>query len=297
MIIDCHVHLSNYEEEPVALEQRYNQLHEAMDRNGIDHAFVLSSYFASEKRPSVQRLADLTRDDPRVSVVEGVSLYGKAPLDLAAMEERLRRREVIALKLYPGYEHYYPTDKICQPIYELALDYDVPVMVHTGDTYNVQAKVKYAHPLHLDEVAVDHPDLRIVACHLGNPWFRDTAEIIYKNPNVWADISGLVLGDIESSFEEWIREQVKEIIGYAGDPDKLLFGTDWPIVNIGPYIKLIQSLDLEEEDRERIFWKNTVQVFKLPGIEVPPHQPRNPAKMGAARAARESAQRRERESP
>lgn len=103
--------------------------------------------------------------------------------------------------------------------------------------------------------------------HLGNPWFRDTAEIIYKNPNVWADISGLVLGDIAENFEAWLKEQVAEIIQFAGDPDKLLFGTDWPIVNMGPYLKLIDSLQLPDEDRQKIMWKNATRVWKLPGIE------------------------------
>lgn len=115
--------------------------------------------------------------------------------------------------------------------------------------------MKYAHPLHVDEVAVDHPDLRIVMAHLGNPWFRDTAEIFCKNPNVWADISGLVLGDVAEHFEAWLKAQVVEIIQFAGDPDKLLYGTDWPIVNMRPYLKLIESLRLEPEDREKLLWE------------------------------------------
>jgi len=149
--------------------------------------------------------------------------------------------------------------------------------VHTGDCYNPTAKVKYAHPLHLDEVAVDYPDLRLVACHLGNPWFRDTAEVIYKNANVWADISGLVLGDIAEHFEAWLKEQVVEIIQFAGEPDKLLYGTDWPIVNMGPYLKLIDHLDLSPEDKEKILWKNTVRVFKAPDLESAPARTREAA--------------------
>jgi uncharacterized protein len=268
MRIDCHTHLNNYTEDPITLEERHRLLSDEMDRHGINHAFVITSYVASEKRPPVDRVIAQTQQDPRLRVVEGMSLYGKAPFDLAATEERLRKREVIGLKLYPGYEYYYPTDKVCRPIYELAMEYDVPVMIHTGDTHNVKAKVKYAHPLHTDEIAVDYPDLRLVLCHLGNPWFRDTAEIIYKNPNVFADISGLVLGDIAERFEEWIREQVTEIIGFAGDPDKLLYGTDWPIVNMGPYLKLFNNLDLTPEEREKIMWRNTTKVFHLPESEL-----------------------------
>ena len=144
MIIDCHVHLNNYTDQPVPLDERWSKLVAQLDRHGIDHAFVLTSYLASEERPSVDKVVRLAEDEPRVSVVEGMSLYGKAPFDLQATEERLRRRDVIALKLYPGYEYYYPTDKICRPIYELAMEYDVPVMVHTGDCYNPTA-VSYTH--------------------------------------------------------------------------------------------------------------------------------------------------------
>lgn len=266
-IVDCHTHLNNYTDDPLPVDERWRRLIAQLDKWSLDHALVITSYLANEKRPSVDEVVALAANEPRVSVVEGLSLYGKAPFSLAATEERLRRRDVIALKLYPGYEHYYPTDNICRPIYELAMEYDVPVMIHTGDTYNVRAKVKYAHPLHLDEVAVDHPDLRLVACHLGNPWFRDTAEILYKNPNVYADISGLVLGDVAERFEAWIRQQVLEIISFAGDPDKLLYGTDWPIVNMGPYLRMIEALDLTPDEQEKILWRNTVKVFKLHEVE------------------------------
>jgi len=264
MIIDCHVHLNNYGDEPVSLEERFDRLVAQMEKHHLDRTFVITSYLANDKRPSVTDVIKVAKDTPQVSVVEGMSLTGRAPFDLTATEERLRKGQVVGLKLYPGYEYYYPTDGVCHRIYELAMQYDVPVMVHTGDTYNIKAKVKYSHPLHIDEVAVDHPDLKIVMCHLGNPWFRDTAEIIYKNPNVYADISGLVLGDVRTGFEEWLAEQVKEIIGFAGDPDKLLFGTDWPIVNMGPYLKLIDRLDLDPEDKEKILWKNTAQLFRIP---------------------------------
>lgn len=267
MIIDCHVHLNNYSPEPVTLDERWQRLIAQIEKHSLDHVFVLTSYIANEKRPSVEQVIDLAKNEPRVSVVEGISLYGKAPFSLTATEERLRRRDVIALKLYPGYEYYYPTDKICRPIYELAMEYDVPVMVHTGDCYNPKAKVKYAHPLHIDEVCVDYPDLRVVLCHLGNPWFRDTAEVIYKNENAWADISGLVLGDVAEGFEAWLKEQVLEIVGYAGDPDKLLYGSDWPIVNMGPYLKLMEALDLTAEERDKILWRNTAKVYRLREID------------------------------
>ena len=264
MIIDCHTHLNNYTEEPLALEERYRLLKEAMERNHIDHAFAISSYFANEKRPGVDKLIALTRDDPRVHVVEGLSLYGRAPFDLQAIEERLRRREVIALKLYPGYEWFYPHDKICRPIYELAVEYDVPVMVHTGDTYSKRAKLRHAHPLLVDDVAVDYPDVNFVLCHMGNPWFKDAAEVLYKNDNVFADISGLVLGEFTSDFERYMLQQLKEMIMFMGDPGRqMMYGSDWPLVRMGPYVKFLQGLELPEEQMEAVRWQTAARLFRI----------------------------------
>jgi predicted TIM-barrel fold metal-dependent hydrolase len=52
----------------------------------------------------------------------------------------------------------YKGHKFYEPAYQLAQKYDVPVIFHTGDTYSVKAKLKYADPLTIDEVAVDHAD-------------------------------------------------------------------------------------------------------------------------------------------
>ena len=66
-------------------------------------------------------------------------------------------------------------------------------MIHTGDTFSNNSKVRFAHPLSIDEIAVENPELTIIMCHLGNPWIPDCQEILYKNQNVYADISGLVI--------------------------------------------------------------------------------------------------------
>jgi hypothetical protein len=70
----------------------------------------------------------------------------------------------------------------------------------------------------VDDVAVDYPDVKFVICHLGNPWFQDTAEVLYKNDNVYADISGLTLGDFDYDFERYMVMRVKDMIMYMGDP-------------------------------------------------------------------------------
>jgi len=199
-------------------------------------------------------------------VVAGVSYLDYKERDLRELAEFLADGQVKGIKLYPGYEPFYPWDKRCQVIYELCVEYDVPVMIHSGDTFTPKGRLKYAHPLEIDEVAVDHPDLKIVICHLGNPWLRDCMEVIYKNKNVHADISGLVLGDFDSKFERWMRKEIEDVILYAGEPRYLLYGTDWPLASMESYLEFMGTLSMPQRTKEMILSDNAVRLFKLPAV-------------------------------
>ena len=137
-------------------------------------------------------------------------------------------------------------------------------MIHSGDTYTPKGKIKYAHPLHVDDVAVDHPNVKFVICHVGNPWFRDTMEVVYKNDNVYTDISGLVLGNFTDRFESFMRKQFTEMLVYGVQPSKVLYGTDWPISSMDSYLEFMQDLPIPPADRRKIMWENAAKLFKLP---------------------------------
>ena len=110
------------------------------------------------------------------------------------MEAHLRRDNCCGVKLYPGYNKIALSDPMYQPIYRLAARYGKPVAVHMGLTAFSRAHLKYCHPLALDEVAADHPDTQFVMCHFGNPFLEAAAAVVEKNPNVAADLSGLLEG-------------------------------------------------------------------------------------------------------
>jgi predicted TIM-barrel fold metal-dependent hydrolase len=112
-------------------------------------------------------------------------------------------------------------------------------------------------------VAVDFRDVTFVICHLGMPWVTDAMAVIYKNPNVVGDISGFTLGHFEERFEQFMLEQVHDVIAFAGDPSKLLFGTDWPIADTGSYVRFVRNLHLSPEETELIFWRNTARLFRI----------------------------------
>src|SRR5690606_31693620 len=75
--------------------------------------------------------------------------------DLKRIEAGLKTGRYGCSKIYLGYAHQYAYDPLYRPVYRLAEKYGVPVVFHTGDTYTSDGKLKYAHPLTIDEVAVD----------------------------------------------------------------------------------------------------------------------------------------------
>ena len=193
---------------------------------------------------------------------------GKDPVpDLAErVEEHLKRESCCGIKLYPGYNKIWLTDPMYGPIYELAQRYDKPVAVHMGLTAHPRAHLKYCHPFALDEAAADNPKTRFVMCHFGNPFLDCAAAVVEKNPNVSADLSGILDGrvDLDAYFREYS--------GYAGlletwlkainSWDRLMYGTDWPIVNLGEYIEFIKRL-VPEEHWEKVFFHNANRIYGL----------------------------------
>ena len=182
------------------------------------------------------------------------------------VEENLKRESCCGVKLYPGYNRTLLSEPLYRPIYDLAARYDKPVAVHMGLTAFARAHLKYCHPLVLDEVAADFPRTRFVMCHFGNPFFDAAAAVLGKNPNVSADLSGFLEGRV--NLEEYFQVQA----GYAGLLrtwltaancwDRIMYGTDWPIVNLAEYIQFIQRI-VPEEYWEPVFFGNANRIYGL----------------------------------
>ena len=108
--------------------------------------------------------------------------------------------------------------------------------------------------------------------HFGNPWITDAAEVVYKNENVWADLSGLLVGD-EAYFVSLSNrgvlsrevERIKQGIDDTEKPDKFLYGTDWPLAPMRVYRDFVSRL-FPEEHHAAVFRDNARKLF---GLTVP----------------------------
>lgn len=180
------------------------------------------------------------------------------------LEQRIQHDPyLVGLKIYGGYYHYYLTDPVYRPAMELAEKYQLPVTFHSGDTFSAEALLKYAHPLIGDDAAKMYPNVTIILAHMGNPWLFDAAEVAYRNPNVYVDISGLYVGKNlqrvkqDQQILDFHRLAVKLIHNY----DKVLYGSDWPLSPMADYIDFIKRF-IPEEQWEKIFYQNAAKVFR-----------------------------------
>lgn len=126
-------------------------------------------------------------------------------LKLEEIESHLQRKRCVGVKLYPGYYELYPNDKSLYPIYKMTEEYGKVLSVHTGMVAGNGGHLKYCRPIHLDDIATDFPGLKIVMCHFGNPFLQEAAAVLEKNPNMYADLSGLIEGAFET--ETFIKDQ------------------------------------------------------------------------------------------
>ena len=183
-------------------------------------------------------------------------------------EHYIQDEHCLGLKLYPGYESVYVNDRRHWPLFELARAYDVPVVIHTGDTARPDGLLKYSHPLTVDEAAVNFQDVNFVIAHCGCPWLVDACEVAAKNANVAIDVSGLLEGKPKplALFEQqagfW--RQLHTWLNYMGDYSRVMYGSDWPLVNIPLYIRMISYI-IPEEHYEAVFYGNALRIFRKIG--------------------------------
>jgi len=151
------------------------------------------------------------------------------------------------------------------PYYERAESLGMPILFHTGviarKTMGAPEDVssEYMRPAHLDRVARLFPKLKIIAAHMGDPWFSEAYMVSQKNPNMWLDISGkgIWLKALAIRKHLWIRLR----------PEKLVFGTDEPPTEaLRLYYfwdTFFYEIGLSQEQRARIFGKTAAVILGL----------------------------------
>ena len=270
--IDVHIHLSERQDDLLQYFAKRNgltytleELLGSMRRHHVEHGLLLSPPLkGGSSLPNEEIIGLCQKSEGMLSPVVTVE-PSKKQVGMALKLAEEHRRDVKAFKVRLGYVKASAEDPVFLGLYEYAEDEGLPVLFHTGDTATSNGDLMRSHPLTLDHLANEREELPIVLCHFGNPWFEVVAELIYKHPNVYTDISGLTIdgGKYSQKFAAWLARKVSEAIYFAGGAEKVIFGTDYPITDYSDAFALVKSLGVGKADRERILWRNARKVFKL----------------------------------
>lgn len=265
-IIDAHLHFHNNENfnalaKAVGHENTETHLREYFRKENIVHGIVMGNEgFKYQEYPDF--LSYCVGMDKESIEDQGIAEA------ISSIEDHLRRKNCVGIKIYAGYSKGYVSDPIYYPVYELALKYEKPVAIHTGVTAGHSGLLKYSHPLTIDEAASMFPKVQFIMCHFGNPWVMDAAAVMDKNENVAMDLSGILENHIK--IPQFFQEN-KDYVSYLRAAlqfldldhyERIMYGTDWPLVNLTEYLKFVQVL-VPEKFHDKVFYDNAKKFYHL----------------------------------
>ena len=168
---------------------------------------------------------------------------------------------VRGFKFHPTMQGFYPNDRMAYPLYEAIQEAGAIALFHTGQTGvgsgmkgGMGMRLKYSNPLHVDDVAVDFPDLKIILAHPSFPWQEEALAVCQHKPNVYIDLSG------------WSPKYFPEIlIRYSNSllKKKMLFGSDWPAITPDRWLADFEKAPFRDEVRQLILKDNARRLLGL----------------------------------
>jgi len=180
---------------------------------------------------------------------------------LRAAKRLITEYKVKGFKFHPSVQEFFPNDRLAYPLYEAIAEAKLPALFHTGQT-GVGAgtrggggvRLKYSNPLHLDDVAADFPDMPIILAHPSFPWQEEALSVATHKPQVHIDLSG------------WSPKYFPPIlVQYANTllKDKILFGSDYPVISPEKWIEEFAKLPIKPEVRPLIMKENAARLLRL----------------------------------
>ena len=215
------------------------------------------------KRISNEEVAELAAENADVAIPFASIDPARGKMGVREARRLIKDYGVKGFKFHPSVQAFYPNAREVYPLYEVIAEAKLPALFHTGQTgigagmpQGGGIRIKYANPLYLDDVAVDFPDMPIIMAHPSVPWQDEALSIALHKPQVYIDLSG------------WSPKYFPpQLVRYANTllKDKVLFGTDFPLITPDRWIADFEKIDIKPEVRPLIMKENAVRLLGLRG--------------------------------
>ena len=231
-----------------------------MDSAGVTHAVVHAEYeFGDPADQLNEAVAGLVARMPeRFSGWGTVSMSPMRVMRAVRQVSRVAELGLRGINIQPSFFDMAIEDARLYPVYAKAAELGLAVGVHTGVNYTSHLPIKNDHPLQLDQVACDFPDLTLVACHAGWPWTAEMVAVARKHPNVYLEFGGLApkyVGAPGTGWEVVFRFMNSLLSG------QVLFGTDWPVFPMARALGEWRDLGLKPAVLEALLGGNAARLL------------------------------------
>jgi len=233
-----------------------------MDEAGVDRSLIIAArcgdmnIHGSTEIPYESVYEVCEKHPNRISGIAGVDTT-KGVGQLRELEVAVRDFGFVGAHWYPHWFAMLPDAAQIYPVYEKCCELDIPIMMQVGQNliYSQHRRLpSVGRPINIDRVAIDFPELRIIGIHLGTPWHSEMISMCWKHENVF------MAGDAYAP-KYWPEEVIH--YGNTYGQDKLLFGTDFPVVDPRRAMKDLENHGLREIPKKKILRDNAIRIFKL----------------------------------
>jgi predicted TIM-barrel fold metal-dependent hydrolase len=178
------------------------------------------------------------------------------------MDRSVRELGLRGLKLHPISQAFFPNDQRFYPLWEKCQELGVPVLFHTGQTGVGAAtpggggfKLKYGQPIpYIDDICADFPELKVIMAHPSVPWQEEQLSVAVHKANAYIDLSGWSPRYFRPILVQYMNSLLQ---------NKVLFGSDYPVIRPDRWLRDFEQMDLKEEVRQKILLDNARKLLGL----------------------------------
>ncbi len=185
----------------------------------------------------------------------------KGEVAIRQAREAIEDLGMLGFHFHPIMGHFSVDDRRFYPLWETISALGAPVMIDVGTTGmgagvpgGMGAKIRHAHPLAVDDLAADFPDLKIVAAHPGWPWVDEMTAVALHKGNVYWEMSGWAPKYFPASLKKDIGGRLR---------DKIMFGSDYPSIPHDRLFREWEELGYPPEVMEQVFHGNAEEFLGL----------------------------------
>ena len=234
-----------------------------MDRAGIDRSLMIAVRAGDLNvkgsfEITYERVAEVCAAYPhRFSGLAGVDPF-RGMQGIYELERAVKEFGFVGAHLYPHWFGLAPDDRKYYPYYAKCCELDIPIMMQVGHNlvYSRERRLpSVGRPICLDTVAIDFPELKLLGIHIGIPWTDEMISMAWKHENVFIGVDAY-------APKHWPPQLVHYLNTYGRE--KVLFGTDWPVIDPERAVREIEALGLRPESHRALMRDNALRVFRLP---------------------------------